>query len=162
MAEEAPGSSSTEAPAAADQEAEPRPAADDVLAQSTSLVPAQPDESQRKRVAEASVQAAEAQARVAEADARTAEAKVKLADIENKRAETASTQAEDDRKMRKALADKVFKAVVWQVIIADVVFVTYAIADGVQAGTMNAWLGATVVQVIAVALVIARSLFPSK
>ena len=88
---------------------------------------------------------------------RYGEAAVKLAEI-------AAAQAADDRKMRREIVDKVFIAAVCQVVIADLVFLVYAFAKSwdIPSGTMNAWLGATVVQVIAVALVITRSLFPNR
>jgi hypothetical protein len=51
-----------------------------------------------------------------------------------------------------------------QVAIADLVFLIYGFANGweLPAGTMPAWLGAAVAQVIAVAIVVARSLFPTR
>jgi hypothetical protein len=50
-----------------------------------------------------------------------------------------------------------------QVVIADVAFFIYGFWNEweIPGGTINAWLAATVVQVIAVGLVITRSLFPS-
>ncbi len=59
-------------------------------------------------------------------------------------------------------------AMVIQIIIADVAFYIYGyehVENGhfwaIPAGAIQVWLGATVVQVIGVVLVIARSLFPS-
>ncbi len=51
-----------------------------------------------------------------------------------------------------------------QVITANVVFILYADHNGWQipAGAIQAWLVATVVQVIAVVLVITRSLYPPR
>jgi hypothetical protein len=65
--------------------------------------------------------------------------------------------------MRKKIADRVFRAISVQVLIADFAFLTYGFWNGwsIASGTMQAWLGAVVIQVIAVGLVIARSLFPS-
>jgi hypothetical protein len=50
----------------------------------------------------------------------------------------------------------------FQVVIADIAFLTYGFWNGweIPGSTISAWLGAVVVQVIAVGLVIARSLFP--
>ncbi len=86
---------------------------------------------------------------------RFAEATVRKLEIE-------AEQADNDREMRKSIAERVFEAIKWQVIIADVVFVIYGTVNlwNIPGGTIGAWLGAVVVQVIAVGLVIARSLFP--
>jgi hypothetical protein len=83
------------------------------------------------------------------------EAMVQKVEIEAK-------QADEDRAMRKEIATNVFKAIRVQVIVADVVFVVYGFWKGwhIPGSVISAWLGATVVQVIAVGLVIARSLFP--
>jgi hypothetical protein len=135
----------------------PLPSAQEELERSVARR-AEPDAAQRKRVTEAAVDRVEAKTRVAEAEARTAEARVRSAEI-------AADQAKDDRELRKKIANKVFVAAVVQVILADVGFAIYATTRGwsnVRPGTMNAWLGAAVVQVVAVALVIARSLFPAK
>jgi hypothetical protein len=107
------------------------------------------DPGQQGRVNEAAVLAAEAEARRAEANAEAVRIEAK--------------QAEDDRLLRKNLADKVFKAGAIQVVVADVVFLVFAFVQAweLEPSVISAWLGATVVQVIAVALVIARSLFPA-
>lgn len=99
-------------------------------------VPAALDESQQARINEASV----------------------------RRAEIAAKSADDDRQLREGIANKTFKAAAIQVVIADLVFGVYGFWNGwdIPGVTMDAWLSATVVQVIAVALVIARSLFPSE
>jgi hypothetical protein len=83
------------------------------------------------------------------------EATVKKLEIEAK-------QADDDRGMRKDIADRVFKAISVQVVIADAAFLVYGFWNGweIPGSTISAWLGAVVAQVIAVGLVIARSLFP--
>lgn len=50
-----------------------------------------------------------------------------------------------------------------QLGIADWVFIKYASSKGwanLPTGAIQAWLAATVVQVVAVVLIIARSLFP--
>ncbi|HSZ13742.1 MAG TPA: hypothetical protein VK790_06880 [Solirubrobacteraceae bacterium] len=77
--------------------------------------------------------------------------------------ETQAKQAEENRKLRKRIADQVSIAVAIQVGIADVAFLIYGFWNGweVPGGTIVAWLSSTVVQVIAVGLVVTRSLFPS-
>jgi hypothetical protein len=79
-----------------------------------------------------------------------------------KKLEIEAAQADNDREMRKDIAARVFKAISVQVIIADVAFLIYGFWNGweIPGSTISAWLGAVVVQVIAVGLVIARSLFP--
>lgn len=51
-----------------------------------------------------------------------------------------------------------------QVVVADVVFFIYAYAAGwhISDRVISAWLGATVVQVVAVALTVTRGLFPPR
>jgi len=86
---------------------------------------------------------------------RFAEATVKKLEIE-------AEQADNDREMRKDVAERIFKAISVQVVIADLAFLVYGFWNGweIPGSTIDAWLGAVVVQVIAVGLVIARSLFP--
>lgn len=93
-----------------------------------------------------------------------AEQRQRVAEAQVSQLETAASQAADDRALRKRIAGTATKAAFIQVGIADIVFVIYGFWNGwdIPGGTMNAWLGATVVQVIAVALVVARSLFPSR
>jgi hypothetical protein len=78
--------------------------------------------------------------------------------------EVIAKPADDDRTMRKDIAEAVFAAIKWQVAIADIAFLTYGFWNGweIPGSTISAWLGATVVQVIAVGVVITRSLFPSE
>jgi hypothetical protein len=87
---------------------------------------------------------------------RYAEATVKKLEIE-------AEQADNDREMRKDIAERIFRAISVQVVIADIAFLVYGFWNGwnVPGSTISAWLAAVVVQVIAVGLVIARSLFPS-
>ena len=77
-------------------------------------------------------------------------------------AEALVGKAEDDRKLRKGVAVSAFVAAAVQVIVADAVFVWYGHRSGwhIPGYAISAWLTATVVQVIAVAVVIAQSLFP--
>jgi hypothetical protein len=79
-----------------------------------------------------------------------------------KKLEIEAEQADNDRQMRKDIAERVFAAIKWQVAIADLAFLTYGFWNGweIPGSTVSAWLGAVVVQVIAVGLVIVRSLFP--
>jgi hypothetical protein len=78
--------------------------------------------------------------------------------------EIRAKQADDDRAMRKDIAGRVFQAIRIQVVIADIAFLTYGFWNHwkIPGSTISAWLGAVVVQVIAVGLVIARSLFPQR
>jgi hypothetical protein len=77
--------------------------------------------------------------------------------------ETHARQAEENRNLRKRIADHVSLAVAIQVGIADIAFLIYGFWNGwdIPGGTIVAWLSATVVQVIAVGLVVTKSLFPS-
>jgi hypothetical protein len=77
--------------------------------------------------------------------------------------ETRAEQAEENRKLRKQIANHVSIAVAAQVGVADAAFLIYGFWNGWQipGDTMIAWLSATVVQVIGVGLVVTRSLFPS-
>ncbi len=78
--------------------------------------------------------------------------------------EIEAKQADDDREMRKGIAEAVFTAIKYQVGIADAAFLVYGFWNGweIPGSTISAWLGATVVQVIAVGVVITRSLFPTE
>ena len=77
--------------------------------------------------------------------------------------ETHAKQVEENRKLRKRIADHVSLAVAIQVGVADVAFLIYGFWNGweIPGSTIVAWLSATVVQVIAVGLVVTKSLFPS-
>ncbi len=81
-----------------------------------------------------------------------------------RRAGLRAEQAEDDRDARRLIVRWVVRAVAVQVVIADAVFIFYAHKNDweLSAGTMQVWLAAAVVQVIAVALVVVRSLFPPR
>jgi hypothetical protein len=76
--------------------------------------------------------------------------------------ETIAEQAADNRQLRKTIAHHVGWAIAIQIGIADAVFLTYGLWNGwnVPGSTIVAWLSATVVQVIAVGLVVTKSLFP--
>lgn len=65
---------------------------------------------------------------------------------------------------RRLVASVAGAVAVLQIICADVVFILYAIKGvnwEIPTAAIQAWLAATVVQVIAVVLVITRSLFPN-
>lgn len=76
--------------------------------------------------------------------------------------ETRARQAEDNRGLRERVADRVSWAAGIQVGIADLVFLIYGFGNDwhIPGSAISAWLAAAVVQVIAVALVIVKSLFP--
>lgn len=74
-------------------------------------------------------------------------------------------QRTDEHELRKKVAACVYIATAVQVVVADVAFYLYAGAGqgwDVPTQAISVWLGATVVQVIAVLLVITRYLFPSR
>jgi hypothetical protein len=78
--------------------------------------------------------------------------------------ETHAQQVEENRKLRKRIADHVSLAIAVQVGIADFAFLVYGFWNGwnIPGSTIIAWLSSTVVQVIAVGLVVTKSLFPSE
>lgn len=75
--------------------------------------------------------------------------------------ETRARQAEDNRELRERIADRVSWAAGVQVGIADMAFLIYGFGNDwhIPGSAMSAWLAAAVIQVIAVALVIVKSLF---
>jgi hypothetical protein len=83
-------------------------------------------------------------------------------EAEVKRAETRAAQDSDNRKMREKIAEWVSYAIGAQVALADIVFVVYGFGNDwhIPSQAIIAWLSATVVQVIAVGMVITKSLFP--
>ena len=69
----------------------------------------------------------------------------------------------DEHGLRKKVAKYAYIATAVQIAVADAVFIVYAWAGvswNVPTAAIAAWLSATVVQVIAVLLVITRYLFP--
>lgn len=70
-----------------------------------------------------------------------------------------------DIKLKKTYAISLLAGLGVQLIVADVLFVLYA-ARGVHwkisASVMDVWIGATVVEVIAVVLVVTTYLFPNR
>ncbi len=79
-----------------------------------------------------------------------------------KEQEAKAEQAGDDRSLRMWIAIGTSIAVGVQLIVADGVFIVYGATNSwvIPGSTISAWLGATVVQVIALGVIIVRSLFP--
>jgi hypothetical protein len=95
--------------------------------------------------------------------ARVAEARVGLEESLAEREQVAAGQAADDRLLRRSIAYAFTAAAFFQIALADFIFVIYAFVNHWDIDALlGAWLGATVVQVIAVALVVVKSLFPSR
>lgn len=95
-------------------------------------------------------------------DAKTVEEKKPYRDRKN---DQRLQQRSDEHDLRKTVAGWVYIATAVQVLIADVLFYLYASLGrdwNVPTAAISTWLGATVVQVIAVLLVITRYLFPGR
>ena len=73
-------------------------------------------------------------------------------------------QVRRENRLAQKVANGAVIAAVAQVALVDVGFFVYGFANSwdVPAGAISAWLGATVVQVFAVVLVVARYLFPER
>ncbi len=91
-----------------------------------------------------------------------------LSEHEAARRKLENRKAENLLAYGKVYAYGAMGAMAIQILIADVAFYWYGyehFANGhhwqIPAGAIQVWLGATVVQVIGIVLVIARSLFPS-
>ena len=72
---------------------------------------------------------------------------------------------QQDINLKKKYADWLLGAVVAQLIVANAVFVVYAWAGehgDLDAVVIDVWLGATLVQVIGVAAIVTRYLFPRR
>ena len=82
-------------------------------------------------------------------------------DFERRRAELQRTH--DDLTLRRRVANGSLLAMGAQIVVADAVFGIYGFDNGwdIPAAAIEAWLAATVVQVISVVLVITRYLFPA-
>jgi hypothetical protein len=82
---------------------------------------------------------------------------------EVEQAEAKAGQAGDDRSLRRSFAIWTATAVGIQIVVANIVFVVYGAANAwvLPSGAVSAWLGATIVQVVSVAVVIVRGLFGS-
>jgi hypothetical protein len=92
-----------------------------------------------------------------------------LAEYEAEQRQLASQKAKNLLAYGKVYAYGAMVAAGVQVLIADAAFYWYGyehVVNGyrwqIPAGAIQVWLGATVVQIIGVVLVIARSLFPSE
>lgn len=81
-----------------------------------------------------------------------------------KQEETKAGQDGDNRSLRKTIAVGTSIAIGIQIVVADAVFVIYGATNSwvIPDSAISAWLGAAVVQVIALGVIIVRSLFPSK
>lgn len=69
----------------------------------------------------------------------------------------------DDLGLRKIVARGALVLMALQIIAADSVFIVYAVAERwhLEVAAIQAWLAATVIQVVSVVLVITRYLFPA-
>lgn len=88
---------------------------------------------------------------------------VALAEIDRRVAHAKAKDAETDSGLRQVLGYGVVGLMAAQIATADVVFVLYAANNGwdIPVVAINVWLGAAVVQVVALAHTVARYLFPS-
>jgi len=67
--------------------------------------------------------------------------------------------------LKKTYAKWLLRAMAAQIFIADLIFVVYAWAGvhwKVEPSVMQAWLGATVIQIVSVVVVVTRYLFPNR
>lgn len=71
---------------------------------------------------------------------------------------------ENDLKLRKLIGYGALGAMGAQIVAADVVFVAYGWTNGwdIPVTAIQAWLAATVIEVVTVVLVVTKSMFPSK
>jgi hypothetical protein len=77
----------------------------------------------------------------------------------------AERELEQDRKLKLAYATWLRWLLVGQLVTADLVFTVYAWAGRgwhLDTSVIDAWLGATVVQVVGIVLVVTRHLFPQR
>jgi hypothetical protein len=73
--------------------------------------------------------------------------------------------AEQEHKLRQKYADWIIWILGAQLLIADIVFLVFAWAGrgwDLSPGVIEVWLAATVVQVVGIALIVTRHLFPSR
>lgn len=90
---------------------------------------------------------------------------VQKAPYRDRRDEQKLKQRTEEHELRKTVAKCVYAATALQVVAADVAFYRYASLGrdwNVPTAAISAWLAATVVQVIAVLLVVTRYLFPER
>ncbi len=71
-------------------------------------------------------------------------------------------RGEQDIRNRRRIANWAIGGMVFQLIVANAVFIAYALTMGskLDVGALQVWLAATVVQIIGVVLVITQYLFP--
>jgi magnesium-transporting ATPase (P-type) len=71
-------------------------------------------------------------------------------------------RAEQDIKNRRRIADAAIVGMIFQIVLANTVFIIYALTMGaeLQVGALQVWLLATVVQIVGVIVVITQYLFP--
>lgn len=80
-------------------------------------------------------------------------------------ANAAAVRAESDNALRKTYADNILRILIAELLVSNGVFIAYAWAGrkwNVPTAAINAWLGATVVQVVGIVLVVTRHLFPNR
>jgi hypothetical protein len=73
--------------------------------------------------------------------------------------------AEQEHDLRERYANGILAILGLQLFVADAVFVVFAsVGEGwhLSAGVIEVWLGATVVQVVGIALIVTRHLFPNR
>jgi len=83
--------------------------------------------------------------------------------IDARSRKTDLTEKQDALKLRRAVSWGAIGLMVAQIVAADAVFIGYSVGEHwrMPVGAIQAWLAATVVQVVSVVLVITRYLFPS-
>lgn len=71
---------------------------------------------------------------------------------------------ENDLKLRKLIGYGALGMMALQIVVADAVFVLYGFTNhwDIPVTAIQAWLAATVIEVVAVVLAVTRSMFPSK
>ncbi len=91
----------------------------------------------------------------------------RLLDLEQKAAQLekewdALETERENRRLRKSVAVGALLVMALQIVVANGIFVWYGETNGwdIPAGAISAWLGSTVVQIVAVVLVIMKYLFP--
>ncbi len=80
-------------------------------------------------------------------------------------ADARATQAEQANTLRSRYGYALLLLVLLQIVAADAIFLIYAwrgVHWDIPEGTLNVWLGATVVQVIAVVVIVVHYLFPEQ
>jgi hypothetical protein len=73
--------------------------------------------------------------------------------------------AEQEYDLKKTYAHSIIRLLGLQMLVANAVFVTFAWAGEhwkLETAVIDVWLGATVVQVVGIALVVTRHLFPQR